>query len=120
LPKDENKGAGGNPDQAMPSLDEQEPGQSNNERYIIHLDTHSRWAKPHMHFIIFFTISCHPYTYKNYQQTPHLEPIWYHQTSPILQTSFLVGTFFGRFLQQDGSSIISKKTQQYLLCMYIR
>ena len=32
LPKDENKGAGGNSDQAMPSLDEQEPGQSNNER----------------------------------------------------------------------------------------
>merc|ERR1711971_1105779 len=31
LPKDENKGAGGNSDQAMPSLDEQEPGQSNNE-----------------------------------------------------------------------------------------
>ena len=31
LPKDENK-AGGNSDQAMPSLDEKEPGQSNNER----------------------------------------------------------------------------------------
>merc|ERR1711935_908154 len=31
LPKDENKGAGGDSDQAMPSLDEQEPGQSNNE-----------------------------------------------------------------------------------------
>ena len=32
LPKDENKGAGGDSDQEMPSLDEQEPGQSNNER----------------------------------------------------------------------------------------
>ena len=28
------------------------------------------------------------------------------QTSPIPQTSFLVGTFFCRFLQQDGSNYV--------------
>ena len=38
----------------------------------------------------------------------HVGPIWYHSEPsdvPIAQTSFLVGTFFYRFLQQTSSSV---------------